>query len=275
MAGYKFDYEEKVWGGETLRLSPVHFRALRLKYALESLKEVKGKVLDVGCAAGDFAEGIKFYRSDLDFFGIDISQKAVGIAQKRVLGAKFSVADAQKMPFSDNFFDTVLCFDLIEHVEFPQKVVSEIHRVLKPKGIFHSHIPIEKNLLSLEGILTKLGWKGKEIYGGHPHHFTLEEVKKMLEKENFKIIKYRFGDHLFHQLLEIGYFSALSFRGKNVGYTVEGYLGLTKPTFKIKALRIIKNILAILSNSESKIFYWFPGIGLHITCQKPGNYEKQ
>ncbi len=268
MGGYKFDYEKKVWGGEILRLSPVHFRALRLKYALESLKDVKGKVLDVACGVGDFSEAIKYYRPDLEFFGIDISKKAVGIAQKRVLKAKFSVADAQKMPFKDNFFDAVLCFDLIEHVEFPQKVVSEIHRVLKPKGIFHSHVPIEKNLLSLEGILTQLGWKGKEVYGGHPHHFTLKEVKEMLEGGGFKIIKYRFGDHLFHQLLEIGYFSSLSFRGKNVGHTVEGYLGLAKPTLKVKLARLIKNIFAMISYSESKIFWWLPGVGAHVTCRK-------
>lgn len=268
MSGYKFDYEEKVWGGETLRLSPIHFRALRLKYALESLKSVRGKVLDVGCGAGDFCEAINFYRPDLQVSGVDISKRAIDTAKKRVKKAVFQVSNAEKLPFEDKYFDAVTCFDLIEHVEFPKKVVAEISRVLKPKGIFHSHIPIEKNLLSVEGILTQLGWKGKEIYGGHPHHFTLKEVKEMLEKEGFKIIKYRFGDHLFHQLLEIGYFSALSFRGKNVGHTVEGYLGLAKPTPKIRFLRIIKNILAIISFSESKIFWWFPGIGLHITAKK-------
>ncbi len=274
MAGYKFDYEDKIWGGEKLRLSPVHFRAARLDYALDALKDVKGKVLDVGCGVGDFCEAIKFYRPDLDLFGIDISKKAIAVAKKRIPLAKFTASDAQKIPFGKNFFDAVLCFDLIEHVEFPQKVLNEIHRVLKPNGIFHSHIPIEGNVFSLEGLLTKLGWKGKEIYGGHPHHFTLKEAKEMLKKENFKVVRSRFGDHLFHQLLEIGYFSALSFRGKNVGYTVEGFLGMTKPTLRIKFLKIVKNIFAMISYSESKIFYWYPGIGMHVTLLKENENKK-
>lgn len=268
MAGYKFDYEDKVWGGEKLRLSPIHFRAARLGYALEALKNVKGKVLDVGCGAGDFCEAITFYRPDLELFGIDISEKAIAVAKKRVPLAKFKVSDAQKIPFANNSFDAVLCFDLIEHVEFPQKVLGEINRVLKSKGTFHSHIPVEGNVYTLEGFLTKMGWKGKEIYGGHPHHFTQKEVKGMLKNENFKTIKSRFGDHFFHQLLEIGYFSALSIRGKNVGHTVEGFLGSAKPTLKVKSLKLIKNIFATISNSESRIFWWFPGIGVHVSCIK-------
>lgn len=258
----------KIWGGETLRLSPVHFRATRLAYTLEALKEVKGKVLDMGCGVGDFCEAINFYRPDLEVYGIDISKKAIEVAKTRVKNAKFEVSDAQKLPFKDSFFDAVLCFDLIEHIQFPQKALKEAYRVLKPGGIFQGHIPIEDNIFTLEGILTKLGWKGKEIYGGHLHHFTKLQVKKMLEENNFRILKTRWGDHFFLQFLEIGYFSILSLRGKNAEHTVEGYLGLAKPTFKVKLLKIIKNILAIISNSESKIFWWYPGIGMHITAIK-------
>jgi len=268
MKGYKFDYESKVWGGETLRLSPIHFRAARLGQALKALENVKGRVLDVGCGAGDFCEAIKFYRPDLEIFGIDLSQKAIKVAKKRVQKAVFKVADAQELPFKDDYFDAVVCFDLIEHVEFPQKVLGEIYRVLKPGGIFHGHIPVENNFWSLEGMLIRLGWKGKEIYGGHPHHFSLKEVKEMFRKEKFKIIRYCFGDHLFHQLLEIGYFTWLALRRKNLGYTVEGYLGLAKPDFRTRLLRIFKNILALVSNSESRVFWWYPGIGVHVTAIK-------
>lgn len=268
MKGYKFDYEDKIWGGETLRLSPVHFRSTRLAYTLEALKDVKGKVLDVGCGVGDFCEAINFYRPDLEVYGIDISKKAIEVAKTRVKNANFKVSDAQELPFKDSFFDAVLCFDLIEHVRFPQKALKEACRVLKPGGIFHAHIPVEDNIFSLEGILTKLGWKAKEIYGGHAHHFTKLQVKKMFEENKFRILKTRWGDHFFLQLLEIGYFSLLSLREKNLDYTVEGYLSFTKPSFKIRILKIVKNILATICYIESKIFSWYPGIGMHITAIK-------
>jgi SAM-dependent methyltransferase len=268
MGGYRFDYEEKVWGGETLRLSPVHFRASRLFYALQALKDTKGGLLDVGCGVGDFPEAIKHYYPKLEVYGIDISKKAISLARKRAKKVKFKVADVQKLPFKDETFEAVTCFDLLEHVENPQEALAEIYRVLKPGGIFHTFIPTEAELVSPEGVLIKLGWKAKEIYGGHPHHFTAGQVKKMLKKNHFQIVKARWGEHLVNQFIEIIYFSWLALRGKNPEHTVEGYLGLAAPSLKTSLLRIIKNLLASISYLETRLLWWFPGLGLHITCLK-------
>lgn len=269
MAGYLFNYEDKVWGGEILRLNPFHFRALRLKYLLNALKDTKGKLLDVGCATGDFLEAIKYYRPDLEIYGVDISKKAVNIANKRVKGASFKVANGEKLPYRDNFFDAVICFDVLEHLEYPEIGIKEANRVLKKGGIYQIFIPTEGNLSNLEGILIKLGWKAKEKYGAHPTHFTSSKVKQMLRNGKFKIAKKRWGDHLFHQLLEISYFTFLSLRGKNLGQSVEGYLSTDKG-LKIKILRIIKYGLATVSYFESSVFWFIPGVGIHITSTKNG-----
>lgn len=286
MVGYRFDYEEKVWGGETLRLSPIHFRAPRLFYALQALKNVRGdgltspsaassgprgsplRLLDVGCGVGDFPEAIAHYCPELKVYGVDISKKAISLAKKRVKRVSFSVADVQKLPFKDENFDAVTCFDLLEHVEDPQKALVEIYRVLKPKGVFHTFIPTENNLFSLEGLLISLGWKAKEIYGGHPHHFSAGQVEKMLKDNHFQIVKTRWGEHLVNQFIEIVYFSWLALRGKNLKYSVEGYLGLAHPSLKTSLLRLTKNFLATLSYFETRLLWWFPGLGLHITCLK-------
>lgn len=45
------------------------------------------------------------------------------------------VADATALPFPDNSFDLLLCFETLEHCDEPWKVVSEIERVCKPKGV--------------------------------------------------------------------------------------------------------------------------------------------
>ncbi len=44
------------------------------------------------------------------------------------------VEDATKLSFKDNTWDTVFSFQTLEHVEDPHKMVSEMHRVLKPGG---------------------------------------------------------------------------------------------------------------------------------------------
>ncbi|MDO8555668.1 MAG: class I SAM-dependent methyltransferase [Nanoarchaeota archaeon] len=45
------------------------------------------------------------------------------------------VGDAQKLPFANNSFDTVFSSQTLEHIPYPQKVIDEIHRVLKPGGV--------------------------------------------------------------------------------------------------------------------------------------------
>ncbi|MDO8340715.1 MAG: class I SAM-dependent methyltransferase, partial [Candidatus Woesebacteria bacterium] len=139
MAGYKFDYETKVWGGEKLRVSPIHFRASRLFFALKELKNKKGiKLLDVGCGVGDFVEAFSYYLPKLNLTAVDISKKAIKSAKKRKIKARFIVSEAEKLPFKSNFFDIVTCFDVVEHVKSPSIMLKEINRVLKPGGIFHT-----------------------------------------------------------------------------------------------------------------------------------------
>lgn len=82
----------------------------------ESSKYAKGKLLDIGC--GDkpyyqiFSKKVDSYVG-LDLYGGDV------------------VGSALKLPFKNNSFDTILSTQVIEHVNDPQVMVKEIHRVLK------------------------------------------------------------------------------------------------------------------------------------------------
>lgn len=51
------------------------------------------------------------------------------------------VADAHNLPFRDESFDVVLFHSEVEHMLNPFKVIHEIQRVLKPRGIVHATIP--------------------------------------------------------------------------------------------------------------------------------------
>jgi SAM-dependent methyltransferase len=51
------------------------------------------------------------------------------------------ICDAHDLPFQDGVFDAVVCQAVLEHVLDPTRVVSEIHRVLKPDGLVYSEIP--------------------------------------------------------------------------------------------------------------------------------------
>lgn len=103
--------------------------------------DVQGKkVLDIGCQYGVFS----FYLAEkgASVTGMDISERWIERC-KREAAARypdkefhFLSADAQELPFDDESFDCVLCSEVIEHVEHPGNVLSEINRVLVPGGVF-------------------------------------------------------------------------------------------------------------------------------------------
>lgn len=50
-------------------------------------------------------------------------------------------ASADSIPFRDNFFDAIICSELLEHVENPESVLREIFRILKPEGRVFITVP--------------------------------------------------------------------------------------------------------------------------------------
>lgn len=103
-------------------------RYLRMQYIIPEIMKIKdSKVLDIGCLDGDFTR--YFTGRTNKVIAIDI--RDYGIRQ-RLPGVLFSIASGQFLPFADNCFDYVFCSDVFEHVEDFEKIVPEIHRVLKP-----------------------------------------------------------------------------------------------------------------------------------------------
>ena len=225
-----FDYEGKVWGNR-VRVSPTYLNALRLKYCLEDLAEVEGKVLEIGCGAGGMAKAIKAYRPDLDVYGCDVSRLAISAAREHSEGVTFEVADVFGPPLEYGPFEAVVIFDVIEHLGAPGEAVKAIHKSVIPGGLFHLFVPCEGALFTLHGILARLGWRAKEQYGGHIQLLTDGRVRRMLEASGFQPLMKRWSGHLFNQLADVVYFTGLGIRGENLSASVEGYLESAQPSF--------------------------------------------
>jgi len=108
-------------------------------------KTIKGKTLDVGCAGKneDGSTSLHEYISrehNEDIYGLDI----VDCPNMK----NFKKGDAQNMPFDDNFFDTVVAGEVIEHLENPEKFLNEARRVLKDDGIIIITTPNKKSLVN-------------------------------------------------------------------------------------------------------------------------------
>lgn len=116
-----------------------HLNPLRFEYFDRHIANWQGlKVLDVGCGGGFSCEFIAARGARV--FGIDQSQNCIATAKAHAAGNGFEIdyqhGLAEDMPYPDNFFDVVLCVDVLEHIADLKQTITEIQRVLKPGGVF-------------------------------------------------------------------------------------------------------------------------------------------
>ncbi len=100
--------------------------------------------------------------------------------EKTFVGQNFNV-ETDPFPYPDNFFDVVLCCELLEHLTLdPTHMLVEIHRILKPEGKLLITTPNVLVLRNLTAMIKKKNiygpYSGYGVYGRHNREWTLDEV---------------------------------------------------------------------------------------------------
>lgn len=148
-------------------------------------------VLDLGCNTGNFLKLIQKNNKNIE--GVEISQKIAKIGQKK--GLKIKIADLGKtFPYLKNTFDTITAGEIIEHIYDTDLFLKEIKRILKPNGYLILSTPniatLGRRIMLLFGI-NPLIETSLENASGHIRYFTKKSLEQLLEKHNFKIIKFK------------------------------------------------------------------------------------
>lgn len=111
---------------------------------LVSEKNIRNKrVLDIGCGFGWF-EHWATQQKVKKITGIDVSTEEIALAKNlRKSSVNFIVGSAIKLPFKENTFDTVVSWEVLEHIpkNTESLMFSEVFRVLKPGGKFFLSTP--------------------------------------------------------------------------------------------------------------------------------------
>ena len=137
---------------------------------LKSFLPSGSSILDFGCGKGIFVKIAQKF--GYQAFGYDIDSKA---------NADFY--SLKEIP--NHFFDAVVCFDVIEHVDDPPKILKNIRQKLKPNGLLFITTP---NRLGLAGRIIKNKFWGLTP-GGHKNVFSLSQMENLLKSAGFKIIE--------------------------------------------------------------------------------------
>jgi SAM-dependent methyltransferase len=264
-----FDYEAKRWGAAPLRPRPWFMNGLKLRYLLDDLSSVHGRVLDVGCGAGQVAKAVKRARRDLEVLACDVSRSAIAAASASPEGVDFRLATAERLPFADGELDFVWIFDVLEHVEDPESVLREVARVLKPGGGFHIVLPLEgqpRTLYRLVGTGTR--WTAKVRHGGHVQIFSASRFRAMAAACGLPVTRTRWSYHLTLQVLDLLYFTWLDWRGPVSG-SVED-MSAARGGVAGRIMRGVSRAVATTAWFEARSLRGLPGGCGHFTCVRAG-----
>lgn len=165
-------------------------------------KMIKGKILDAGCGEGDFSLHIAKMANVRQVDGIDLSQTAIKKCVKRAKEnnlsnkVKFKTGSIINLPFKNKGFDSIFAFEIVEHIVDTEKMFKEFNRVLKIGG-YLGITTVDFNLL--KRIVISLFYFETYFDPVTPHirFFTKNTLKKMLEKNGFKIIQYQWDGSYF------------------------------------------------------------------------------
>jgi SAM-dependent methyltransferase len=102
--------------------TPVVFQSLEDELK-PMMKYVRGNVLNAGCGHRDISPFLK-KNGAASVENCDLASSIPGAI----------ISDLVSIPRPDNTYDTILCNAVLEHVQFPDRVVDELNRVMKPDG---------------------------------------------------------------------------------------------------------------------------------------------
>lgn len=145
----------------------------RLPLFVEAVGGPGKRVLDLGCRTGALTQS---FLPGNDVVGMDIDAKALERAAERGIDTvQGNVEDP--LPFEDASFDVVVCGELFEHVRFPDDLVTEIARVLRPDGVLVGSVP---NAYRLKNRLVFLTGRPPETDPTHLRMFSPTSLRALL-----------------------------------------------------------------------------------------------
>jgi SAM-dependent methyltransferase len=134
---YQYDYSKI--RPESVFDAPSRLRKARTILAVLQHRFLSGcrhfNLLDVGCSTGIIANFLADYFDEV--VGIDIDANAIQFARStfRRPNLEFALQDGLNLNFKDDTLDLVVCAHVYEHVPDPHRLLSEVHRVLRPGGV--------------------------------------------------------------------------------------------------------------------------------------------
>lgn len=202
--------------------------------AIKSFPLAGKKTLEIGFGMG--TDHLALARQGAELYGIDLTQRHHDITKRRFelynKHTELTLGDAENLPYEDNFFDFIYSFGVVHHTPNTEKVISEIHRVLKPGGrcwitVYH------KNSIYFYWTIVLWGWylNGNFLNEGLKSRISRIEYPNNNPNLVIRLYKEKEFASLFNR------FSSIEPRIEHLTFReIAGYFGILIPPSILRAI---------------------------------------
>jgi SAM-dependent methyltransferase len=178
------DYYEELWRELPDELEPPEFE-LRRRFLLADIRPGL-RMLDVGCGDGRFTA--EAAAAGATVTGVEVADAAIDRARARYPDLEFRRVEIDGfLPFEDGSFDIAWASEVIEHVSDTARWLSEVRRVLRPRGVILLTTPSHGRLRVALGGVERFS----PPLGDHLHLYTQRSLTKTLEEFGFGDLRVR------------------------------------------------------------------------------------
>ena len=183
------DFHEAVWAQVPEGAVPERF-ALRREFLLAHVT-ARRRVLDLGCGAGEFSAALQ--AAGADPVAVDVAHEALRRAAALVPGLDARHwRDREPLPLEDNAVDAVWAGEVLEHVVDVAAWLSEVRRVLRPRGELLLTTPHHGPRLMLGLALSRRRFAAHfEPRGDHLRFFSPATLRTLLGDLGFDVLELR------------------------------------------------------------------------------------
>ncbi len=148
-------------------------------------------LLEIGVGLGDL---LRLLQDDFECSGIDVSSFSVEHARARAGRARILVGDAESLQhLAEGSFDVVVALHVVEHLDDPAATIGEIHRILRPGGLWLFATP------NPDYALRRYKDHATDAIGSDPTHVNVQppaQWRAWCEEAGFAVLR-QFGDGLW------------------------------------------------------------------------------
>lgn len=148
-------------------------------WALERWFPEMTSFLEVGCGTGFVVSRLAREFTSAKFSASELFADAMGFVANRISQAALYQFDARNMPFRDEF-DVIGAFDVIEHIDEDEAVLTELRLALKPAGGLILTVPQHPFL-----------WGPSDDFAHHKRRYTRGILRERLERSGYEVLALR------------------------------------------------------------------------------------